>query len=157
MYSEIKTPTIAILKDINPNEWSIIKTHLTYKDSSVEALINNHARNFHWKRTNASTWEQRRDQLNNQLVKLLYTVVDDNTIKYRPALSCYFLQENQIKSTAILYPPLDDTVYQWVNPLPYPLRPYQETSICNLLEAKHAHVELTTGNKLFQYNTHNTH
>lgn len=149
MFSEIRTPTIAIIKDITEGDWSVIKTHLTYKDSSVEALINNHARNFHWKRTNKSTWELKRDQLNLQLVKLLYTVVDNHTIKYRPALSSYFLREDQIQSNSILFPPLDETYYKWVHPLPYPLRPYQETSIRLLLKAKHAHVELTTGMKLF--------
>ena len=144
MYSVIKTPTIAILYDISEEDWPIISKFLTYKDSSVQALINNHARNLVWKRTNVSTWEQKLKKLNDELVKRLYTRVDATTIKYRPALSSYFLNENQIKN-GVIYPPLNDTVYTWIKPLPYSLRSYQKESICRLMSAKHAHVELTTG------------
>lgn len=146
MYIEIKNPTLATAYHITKEDWAKINKYMVYEDASIRSLLNNHFRNQSWKRTNFNTWEKRRSELEKQAIKYLYTLIDTSTIKFRPAMiPLLSIDSSDVRSNAIVYPSLNNDIYQWHHQFPYKLRQYQEISINQLLMNKHAHVELTTG------------
>ena len=139
----ITSPTKAYISSSNLPE---IEKFLTYNNTSNQFAYKK-LLNMRWlKEKNPIDWKRQCEEVK-ATIKCCLVFKDQNGTYVRPG-SLPYLAENGLISTSeivsqVQYP--IGTPYQWINPLPFDLYPYQNDSIKLLLAEHHGNVTLATG------------
>lgn len=139
----IVEPTKAVFEGDN-KDLELIKSYLTYTNTSVSYLISKHSRNRFFKAKDPGAWAHRLNELKKEAKNTL--VFEQNGLHYIRPGSLSYLKEAGFQFEAenhIEYP--EAKPYAWKVKPPFELYPYQEESVRKLIEAKHGSVSLCTG------------
>lgn len=142
MKLRIVAPTKALLEDITREELDKLNKLLTYTNTSNQYQVKRHYNNKSWKIKNRDTWEKHLETLKQSIKKTL--VFEDDTGFYiRPASIPYIEEHFNLEIINEISYPTPKPV-AWSKSLPFELHPYQKESSINLIQEKHANVELCT-------------
>lgn len=143
MKIEIETPTVAWVTFDNDTQRDVIRAQLTYTNTANQFLVNKHQRNFYWKQSNRVTWEAHLKELQKSVVNTL-VYAKDGRFFIRPASISYLeLPSDTVIENKIVYPKAKAVA--WAKKIPFDFHYYQDESWQNLLQSRHANVELCTG------------
>lgn len=138
----IISPTEAIITSYTDKELKDLKKQMSYKNTSIAFLISKHNRNRRWKSTNLIAWQERLDELKNELNACILKNNGKNYY-FRPGYISYIKDISINVTNSIAYPELKKL--PWTKQPDFDPYPYQAQSVEELLKIKHGSISLPTG------------
>lgn len=141
----VTSPTKAYVKDYTEGDLQTLRELLTYTNTAAQHLVKRHYQNRTWRGSNATSWQNRLEELQKDVKKTL--IFDDEDGVYIRAGSLPYLGSDiaNYDNTEILVVYPEYKKIPWAKPLPFKLHDYQEKSAQLLPAIHHGNVEICTG------------
>lgn len=141
MIANITNPTKVVFSEYTEADIEKLKKKLKYVDKNIDILIKKHLNNKYFRNSNFELWSHRLEELReNREFNLLHE--ENNEYWTRPGVLPYLDIDMKINNK-IKYPELKKI--PWKYKIPFNPYNYQQTSVNELLNAKHGCVSLATG------------